>query len=414
MINSYIKVIKNLNFRRLWLGQITSQVALNMLSFVLAIRVYQETHSNTAVSLMFLSFGIPSLIFGIIAGGIVDFFDKRNILIFCNCFRIFILLGFFFFQSNLVAIYILTILIAIVTQLFIPSEAPSIPSLVHTTELLAANSLFTISFYLSTVTGFILSGPAINIVGPVNVYLLMIILMFMASYFVFRLPKIGAKHENLSSISFELIEETIGDGLKFIKSNKRVGQSLILMTFSQALIATLAVLGPGFSDKVLGIALTDASYLVMGPAAIGLILGAIWVGGYGNKFLKGTIILIGIITSAVNLLFLSLIASTHFLVNSLYLSIFLLFLLGISNSFVSVPANTILQEDSQSDMRGRVYGVLTSMTGGVSLMPVLFSGLLADTMGIEKTLFFIGIAVLIVGAYHFLQRRKANHIIRIL
>ncbi|MBI5451848.1 MFS transporter [Candidatus Gottesmanbacteria bacterium] len=413
MISSYLAVVKNPKFRNLWLGQISSQIALNMLIFVLAIRVYQQTHSNTAVSLMLLAFGIPSIMFGILAGGLVDFFDKRLVLIFCNIFRVLIFLALFFLQSNLLAIYALIIIISIVTQLFVPAEAPSIPILVEPSDILTANSLFTVSFYLSTITGFILSGPMLNIFGFRNVYLIMTFIMLLATYFVYLVPPIKPKKRNLDiHMNLNFIGKTVEDGLLFIKSNERITQSLILVTFSQALISTLAVLAPGFADKVLRIALTEASYLVMGPAAVGLIIGAVWIGGFGIKFLKGSIILSGISISAVVLLLLSL-ATRLSQGNNFLAVIILLFLLGVSNSFISVPANTILQEDSKSDMRGRVYGVLTSLTGGVSLLPVLFSGLLADVIGVGKTLAIIGFVVLIIGAYHYLQRRRANNIIKL-
>src|SRR3990167_4266810 len=170
-MNAYINVLKNLHFRHLWLGQITSQISLNMLFFVLAIRVYSVTGSNTAVSFMLLSFGIPAVFFGIIAGGIVDYYDNRLVMLFSNITRAVLLFSFFIFESNLFMLYILSVFVSIVTQLFIPAEAPSIPELVKPDEILTANSLFTISYYLSTVLGFLLAGPMIKILGHKNIYL---------------------------------------------------------------------------------------------------------------------------------------------------------------------------------------------------------------------------------------------------
>lgn len=424
MLTAYLDIIQNRNFRFLWWAQITSQIAINMLSFVLAIMVYQQTRSNTAVSLMLLSFAVPSVILGVAAGGIVDFYDKRIILIICNFLRVLILFGFFLFANNILVLFLLTIMVSVITQFFIPAEAPSIPSLVPEKELLTANSLFTISFYLSTVLGFILAGPMVKLLGERNVYLFMLALLFLAFLFVYFLPPIAPKRQKKNGeINLRLFTNTIEEGLRFINDNVRVKQSLILLTFSQALIATLAVLTPGFSDRILGIDLKDASYLIMGPAAVGLVLGAFWVGGAGTRFLKGTIILIGIISVAIILLLLSFITkaahpslvvyifSSHsrIVINNLVIAMILLFLLGVANSFVSVPSNAILQGDSSSQMRGRVYGVLTSLTGGVSLIPVVFSGILADIAGVERALSVLGAAVLFAGIYHYLQRRKVNN-----
>jgi len=160
----------------------------------------------------------------------------------------------------------------------------------------------------------------------------------------------------------------------------------------------------------LAIDLADASYLVIGPTAVGLILGAFLVGTIGPRLLKGILILIGLIGIGIVLILLSLIGRgdtpTIFIVNNLVFAMLLLFLLGIFNSLISVPANTILQVDSDSLYRGRVYGILTSMTGGASLLPVVTSGIIADMVGVERALLIIGMIVFSGGIYQYLQRRK--------
>lgn len=421
--NPFIPVFTNRSFRNLWLGQITSQIALNMLSFVLVIRVYQLTGSNTAVSFILLAFAVPAILFGVVAGGLVDNFDKRSVLLFCNAFRVLLLVVFFLLSANIFFLYFLTVIISVITQLFIPAEAPSIPHLVSGKSILPANSLFTVSFYLSTVLGFVVAGPFLKIFGPANIYLIMCFFMVVATYFVYRLPSIRPEVHDRDIFGFRFMHKTIHEGIKFIHSNSRIYQSLILMTFSQALIATLSVLTPGFADRVLSIDLNSASYLIMGPAAIGLVTGALWVGAYGFKFLKGSIILLGIIATGLTLMLLSLLTRANlpsivvhlgpgiFVLNNLFIAIVCLFFIGLFNAFISVPANTILQEDTKSDFRGRIYGVLTSLTSGVSILPVVFSGLLADSIGVGRTLSVIGVIVCVIGLYVYRKRRRRYLII---
>lgn len=419
MISSYISVIRNTNFRRLWLSQITSQIALNMLYFVLALAVYSKTRSNTAVSTMLLSFGIPAIIFGIVAGSVVDHFDKRKILLLCNGARAILFAGFFIWGDNLILLYVLSLLMSVVTQLFIPAEVPSIPFLLSRESLLSANSLFFVSFSLSTVLGFVIAGPMVRLFGEQGVYGMMGILMLISTYYVWRLPSIRTKYLPTTGLRVKDLAKTMRDALRFITKNTRVRQSLLLMTFSQALIATLSVLAPGFADRVLTIDLTDASFLVMGPAAAGLVLGALIVGGTGKHWRKGTMILSGVLATSICLLLLSLftsIESRGMLVNywgqeaaffyTIVTAFVLLVLLGGFNSLINVPASTILQEDAGDDMRGRIYGVLTSLTGGVSLLPVVASGILADTVGVSKTLLSLGVVVGVGGLYHYWKRRN--------
>ncbi|HLD24611.1 MAG TPA: MFS transporter, partial [Patescibacteria group bacterium] len=70
-------VFSNRLFLRLWMSQMTSQLSSNILIFLLALLVYKQTGSNVAVSGLFLSYGLPSLLFGVIAGTIVDRLDRR-------------------------------------------------------------------------------------------------------------------------------------------------------------------------------------------------------------------------------------------------------------------------------------------------------------------------------------------------
>ncbi|OGG15788.1 hypothetical protein A3D78_04785 [Candidatus Gottesmanbacteria bacterium RIFCSPHIGHO2_02_FULL_39_14] len=387
----------------LWLGQIISQISLNILSFVLAIEVYQLTMSNTAVSLMLLTFGLPAIIFGVMFGGIVDHFDKRSVLIFCNLSRAFILFFYFLFSAHIFMLYLLSVLISIFTQLFIPAEAPSIPQLVKKDDLLSANSLFTITFYLSTVIGSLTAGPLLRVFGSQNIFIIMTIFMLLASFFNYRLPRLSASKKVKFEFYIINFVKPVYEGFLFIHQHERIRQSLYLLTFSQALMATLVVLAPGFADKILLIDLKDISLVVMGPAAVGLILGAFLVGVKPNNILRGTIILSGIIISGITLIMLAVISFFN-LHGMIYAMMFLLLVLGVANSFINVPSSTILQEETDENLRGRIYGVLTSLIGGFSLLPVLFSGILADVVGVGRTLFIIGIMVFLIGSY-FGQKR---------
>lgn len=407
MKGSFLSIIVNRHFRSLWLGQITSQIALNMLNFALVIRVYELTKSNTAVSSMLLTFGIPAIVMGVLAGGIVEYFDKRTVLIICNGFRAVLFLAFFFFSDHLIALYILNVFMSLGTQLFIPAEGPAVSYLVPEKNLLRANSLLSVSFFLSTMLGFVFAGPLVRNFGYQPAYLIMGALMLLATYYTIALPPLnqGKISGRFSLSEFGWVIRAIRQGISFIRHTQRVRRSLVLLTVSQVLIATLVVLAPGFADRILALDLTDASYIVMGPAAAGLIVGALYVGYLGTRYLKGTLIGAGVLGTAIALILLSFTSAafkpSFFAVHNVPVAIILLFFLGFFNSWISVPANTILQQDTDETMRGRVYGVLTSLTGGVSLLPVILSGILADGIGVAKTMAVIGIVLLLGRIIHY-------------
>ena len=409
MNSSFIRVIANYNFRLLWSSQIISQIALNTLSFVLAIEVYRLTLSNTAVSLMFLTFGLPAIFFGVAFGGIVDNYDKRSILIFCNLLRAVILILYYLLSPYLLMLYLLSVLISIVTQLFIPAEAPSIPQLVKKHDLLPANSLFIITFYLSLVLGSIWAGPLLRTLGKQNIYIFISLLMTSAAYFNWRMRKLPSERKRGSEFKLKAFIDPIIEGFLFISRHRRIRQSLFLLTFSQALMATLAVLAPGFAYQVLNLAIEDVSIAVMGPAALGLIVGAVSVSYISKYILRGNMILSGILITGTMLIILSVVGSIN---NSgmIMFIMFILMMIGAANSFINVPSATILQEETDKQLRGRIYGILTSLTGGISLLPVLISGILADKVGTDRAMLFIGFIVLLIGSYYLIKRKVLVYI----
>lgn len=395
-----LAVISNKNFRNLWLAQITSQIAINMMAFILAIRVYQETFSNTYVSLTILSIGLPALIFGLPAGVVADYFDKKRILFLTNLLRALLVLGFFFSTKSLLWIYLLAFFASFLTQFFVPCEAPLIAKLVKPPKLLlTANSLFSFSFYSSMAFGFLLSGPALRFFGPKNVFLLISFLLFLAAFFILELPS-EHKKAVIPWINFwgkvKKLLGSISSGVKFILNKKAVFEALFLLLLVQATVVLFSSLLPGFADEVLGIKLESASLFLLGPAILGIILGSFSLSVLGKRLKRERLVNLALIFSGGFLLFLSL--------SSLYLAMILLFFLGIAQAQVIIPANTTLQEKSRAELRGRVYGVLTSLVGGLSILPAVLGGIIADTFGVGRTIFALGALILLYGVYRMKKR----------
>src|SRR3990172_6293249 len=80
-------VLSNRSFLLLWLAQIISQTAQNAVLYALIIIVLELTKSTTSTSGVVLSFVIPTVIFGMFAGVLVDRWSKRRLLILTNAGR---------------------------------------------------------------------------------------------------------------------------------------------------------------------------------------------------------------------------------------------------------------------------------------------------------------------------------------
>ncbi|MGZ8528787.1 MAG: MFS transporter, partial [Candidatus Limnocylindrales bacterium] len=85
--NGVLAVLKNRNFLLLWLAQAATQIGGNMVVYGLTVLVYSGTRSNSAVSLLLLTFLAPAVFFSAVAGVYVDRLDRRLILIVTNLLR---------------------------------------------------------------------------------------------------------------------------------------------------------------------------------------------------------------------------------------------------------------------------------------------------------------------------------------
>ena len=219
---------------------------------------------------------------------------------------------------------------------------------------------------------------------------------------------------NVSGVVQKLLN-SLKEGIAYVRHSPVLFDSVLLLTGTQIIIAMLSTLGPGFADTVLGIDVTDASVFVIGPVILGILLGGFWVGNRGyvykpaklmNAGILGAGMVLGVISITV---YLKRYAGFDWLFADwiiVPLEIFLFFLLGVSNSLLDVPANSILQKEAEGDMRGRVYGVLGAFVGGVGILPVMIGGVLADVVGVGKVIFILGVSIAVYGIFRIRYNKK--------
>ncbi len=129
-------VLSNRRFLALWLAQVSSQVGGNMVLYGLTILVYGNTGSNSAVSLLILTFLVPAVLFSALAGVYVARFDRRLILIATNLLRGVAFVIMALLSDQIAFVYVLNIFVSTVTTFFAPAELAMIPVVVERERLL--------------------------------------------------------------------------------------------------------------------------------------------------------------------------------------------------------------------------------------------------------------------------------------
>ncbi len=411
-------VARNRPFAKLWGAQMLSATAQHLLNFALIILVYtlaQGTRfANISVALVVLSYGVPSVLFASVAGVFVDHWDRRIVMLVSNLVRALLVLGFFVFSHNLLELFILSFVIASVTQFFTPAEAASIPALVKGPDLLAANSLFVLSFYATFVLGYSVSAPLIKLFGPMAPFGFATVMFAAASLLSIGLPSLKPSSWLTQSIT-EIFAKTwheLNTNTRMIFSTPKLYFPILQLATVQAVLGTILTLAPAIAMTVLGAQLTDVSQYLIVPAGLGMVVGVIGV-GFVTRILHEKLKIVRYSAFATALILLALGLSTEFhflglgygtptvLIAQLTVAVIVL-ALGAGNAILSTTAQTILQENTTDAERGKVFGSLNMVMNIASTLPVLIAATLADAFGVAKILVFLGLALTLLAGWQLI------------
>ena len=156
--------------------------------------------------------------------------------------------------------------------------------------------------------------------------------------------------------------------------------------------------------------------LVVGPAGVGVFAGVLIVGRVARRFERERLIDLALTSAGINLFILALAKDTLNLVwpgdgvpRSVLVVICGLFamLLGFSNAFILIPAQTMLQERSTDENRARVYATFFTISNTVSFIPIFFAAASADLFGVVQVLVVVAVIIGSIGSISILRSSRA-------
>ena len=168
----------NADFRRLWTGQVVSEVGdwlNNIAVLALVIQLAGEAPVGRALAVYAIARHLGLFLFGPFAGVVVDRVNRRRVMIAADITRAVLALGFLLAArlSSLAVIYAVGAALFSVSAFFNAAKRASIPNLVEgTDELLAANSLSASTTAATIAVGSALGGVVATALGRDTVFIL--------------------------------------------------------------------------------------------------------------------------------------------------------------------------------------------------------------------------------------------------
>ena len=384
---AYRRIFGNRSFRRFWLGFTGSVLGDGMTRVALIWFVYAATGSARAVGWLLLCYTGPVVVGGLLAGVLLDRFDRRRVMLADNIIR-----GLAVATVPLLAaigrlalwhVYLVAASYGLLMMLSLAGGPSLIPALVPEEQLPTANALEMLSFTLGGVAGPPLAGLLIPLFSAPN-----IVLIDALSYAAFALA--------LARINLAVPPVVHGTRLAQAPG---LGQAVRLLLGNPVLLATTTMfmafnIGGGFLAVWLPI-LADRT-LGGGPSLYGALLGVLAAGEAAGALLAGALALP--LTLGVAICLAQLLSGAALLVllpiRTVWGVALGLALFGAASAPLTVWAQTLRMHIIPERLRGRTFALLRTIMQGGGPVGGALGGLLVPALGIPA---MIVLSALVAG-----------------
>lgn len=380
---SPFSVFRHRNFSLMWGGQFIETIGCALTSLAASILVFRETGGSAlSVGLMLMASAAPSLLVGLLAGVIVDRYDRKRIMVVADVLRaILVCLIPFLVPFGAVWLYVIVLLISTIGQFFDPAWESVLPEAAPDEELAAANSLMAISTFGSTAIGFAASGLIASSTSiDYAFYLNAVAYLFSAVCILFiRVKKIETTEKTSAGVVFSNLKSGIQTMF-----NKPVLRSLILLAIPLAFSGGIgnSLLLP-FATRALK-ADEFAYGLQEGLTSLGFVAASLLMAVYLTRWREGQ-------WMVVSLFGMGLAGIVYSMMHSIPLAIAVQVLSGFMNAPWVIARRLLTQRNTEVEVRGRVASGYFVAFNLFYLVGMGAAGL-ADVMDV-RLLYLIGVGV---------------------
>ncbi|MFH1458730.1 MAG: MFS transporter [Candidatus Omnitrophota bacterium] len=414
-MSKFLEVLKDRNFFFLWLGQIISQIGDRLGQMSLIGFIYLRAPGSPIEIAKILSFTIiPVFLIGPIAGAYVDRWDRRRTLYICDLMRaalVVIIPLFLFYRKGLLPIYFIIFVVFSISRFFVPAKLSIIPDLVQKKDYLIANSLIHVTGMIAATVGFGISGVLVEWLGAKGGFYLDA-LSFLVSgiliFFIARKPNVCMSLKKVGQEIVEVIRKSVAQEIKegflyFVKKKDiRFTAAIIFILWSA--LGSVYVVFIVFVQSALHSATKDLGLLIM-FLGIGLFLGSIAYGRFGQRFSHYKIIFVSLILSGSMLVILAFTIHRYpYFIVAAGLSLFL----GVLIAPIMIASNTIVHNVSDNDMMGKIFSFLEIVMHLGFLLFMLISSFLAERFSNLAILVVVGCFLTALGIVNLIMDRKVT------
>ncbi|HEY8888984.1 MAG TPA: MFS transporter [Clostridium sp.] len=388
-INNNFHALTHKNYRYFWMGQCVSLIGTWTQNIGQSWLVLTLTGSPLLLGLVGAMQFLPVTFFSLFAGVLTDKFPKKKILIFTQIVSMILafILSALVFTKTLKYEYLLALALCLgfCNTLDMPTRQAFNVEIVGREDLMNAITLNSATFNLARIIGPAIGALLMGYLGAAWCFLLNGFSFLAVIYGLVHIEAVTYVRKKRSEKG--MLKE-IMDGLKYIKSNSVLIETLILVSIMGIFVFNYNVLIPVFTKNVLH--MQEKTYgILLSALGAGSLIGALLM-SFRSKNGPNKILMIGSsIGIGIMLIFTGISNLYYFTALSLAIT-------GIFNMFFSTTANSMLQLNSKDEYRGRVMSVYSLVFAGFTPLGSLLSGLVAEKFGADVCFMLSGISTIIL------------------
>ncbi len=424
----------NADFRRLWTGQVVSEVGdwlNNIAVLALTIQLAGPGREGQAVALYAASRHLPLFLFGPLAGVVVDRLDRRRVMIAADCARAVLALGFLAAAHSgaIELIYLVGAALFAVSAFFNVARRASIPNIAHgADELITANALASSTTASTIAAGSALGGLLSTFIGRDAVFVFNSATFLVSAWMISRMRiSLGGRSSASSQAASAEDVGRRGGVVKVVAAFWRDFRDGLRYVRSQDVLRALFVVGAGWG---LGNGVARALYSIFGArfglaSAEGLVERPT---DFGISVLYAAMGLGGVIGSPLarrsnagggsalasrmgrSMIFDGCALMLFTLMPSLWSAAAVLVVRDINFSIWWTAKQTIIMSRTDDRYAGRVFASYETLTMLMMVGAMLAAGASADRYGIRPVAALGGLTVALSGAAWFLLRRRQRRV----
>ena len=389
--------LSNRNYLLYFLGQLISLIGTWLQVVAQGWLVLELTNSAFLLGLVSALSTLPTLLFSLHGGVIVDKFPKKKILIFTQTSSMLLAfaLGILTVLKivNIWEILLLSFLLGIVTAVDAPARQAFVPEMVGKEKLSSAIALNSGIFNAARVIGPAIAGFLIVVVGTGGAFILNGIsyVAVIIALFMMTVPSIVGKNKLNPTAA-------IKEGLSYSFGHPIIRSLLLLIAVVSVFGWSYSTILPYISQDIYHMGAAGLGYLYA-AAGLGALAGTILVSAVSKKISTTTYIFAGNFLFAISIFLFSL--NLNFI-----LSLLFLFIAGFGLLIQVTTLNTTIQNMVPHEIRGRVMSIYVLMFIGTSPLGSFEIGYLSDKFGTSFAIQIGAVIVFAFGIILFLRRNK--------